>query len=145
MELVFENIPFFLKGAYYTLYVTVISMFFAFIIGVLVAIARLKGPMWLRMIARFYVSIMRGTPLLVQLFVIYYGLVDYGVTLGSLTAACLGLSLNAGAFLSETFRGAIQAVPKGQTEAAYATGDPGSSDETHYLPAGCAHCHPTNG
>lgn len=122
MELVFENIPFFLKGAYYTLYVTVISMFFAFFIGVLVAIARLKGPMWLRLIARFYVSIMRGTPLLVQLFVIYYGLVDYGVTLGSLTAACLAISLNAGAFLSETFRGAIQAVPKGQSEAAYATG-----------------------
>ncbi|MCZ4148642.1 ABC transporter permease, partial [Escherichia coli] len=103
-------------------YVTVISMFFAFFIGILVAIARLKGPVWLRLIARFYVSIMRGTPLLVQLFVIYYGLVDYGVTLGSLTAACLAISLNAGAFLSETFRGAIQAVPKGQSEVAYATG-----------------------
>jgi cystine transport system permease protein len=80
MELVFENIPFFLKGAYYTLYVTIISMFFAFLIGVIVAVVRLKGPLWLRMIARFYVSIMRGTPLLVQFFFLFFGLVVYGVT-----------------------------------------------------------------
>ena len=63
-----------------------------------------------------------GTPALVQILVVYYGLVDYGITLGPLTAACAALSANVGAYLSETFRGAILAVPKGQTEAAYASG-----------------------
>jgi cystine transport system permease protein len=68
------------------------------------------------------VSIIRGTPLLVQIFIVYYGVVDYGITLGPLTAAYVALSINVGAYLSETFRGAIQSIPKGQTEAAYATG-----------------------
>ena len=66
-----------------------------------------------------YVSIIRGTPLLVQLFVIYYGLPDLGITLGPLTSAYIALSLDAGAYLSETFRGAILSVHKGQVEAAY--------------------------
>lgn len=122
MNLVWDNLPFLLKGAYYTLLVTVISMFFGLIIGLVVAIARLKGNRLIRGIARVYVSIIRGTPLLVQIFIVYYGLVDYGITLGPLTAAYVALSINVGAYLSETFRGAIQSIPKGQTEAAYATG-----------------------
>ncbi|WP_138495120.1 amino acid ABC transporter permease [Paenibacillus pinistramenti] len=122
MNLLWENVPFLLKGAYYTLLVTVVSMFFGLIIGLVVAIARLKGNKPIRWLARAYVSIIRGTPLLVQIFIVYYGLVDYGVTLGPLTAAYVALSINVGAYLSETFRGAIQSIAKGQTEAAYATG-----------------------
>ncbi|MFL0554057.1 MULTISPECIES: amino acid ABC transporter permease [Paenibacillus] len=122
MNLVWDNLPFLLKGAYYTLLVTVVSMFFGLIIGLVVAIARLKGNWLVRGIARVYVSIIRGTPLLVQIFIVYYGVVDYGITLGPLTAAYVALSINVGAYLSETFRGAIQSIPKGQTEAAYATG-----------------------
>lgn len=122
MNLVWDNLPFLLKGAYYTLLVTVVSMFFGLIIGLVVAIARLKGNRLVRGIARVYVSIIRGTPLLVQIFIVYYGFVDYGITLGPLTAAYVALSINVGAYLSETFRGAIQSIPKGQTEAAYATG-----------------------
>ncbi len=111
-----------LKGAYYTLYITIVSMLFGLMIGLVVAVARLKGNRPVRWLARSYVSIIRGTPVLVQIAVIYYGLDDYGISFGSLTAACLALSINTGAYLSETFRGAILAVPKGQTEAAYATG-----------------------
>ncbi|WP_179031542.1 amino acid ABC transporter permease [Paenibacillus kribbensis] len=122
LELMWENVPFLLKGAYYTLYITIVSMFFGLIIGLIVAIARLKGNRPVRWLARSYVSIIRGTPVLVQIAVIYYGLDDYGISFGSLTAACLALSINTGAYLSETFRGAILAVPRGQTEAAYATG-----------------------
>ncbi|ANS76752.1 ABC transporter permease [Paenibacillus yonginensis] len=122
MNLVWDNLPFLFKGAYYTLLVTIVSMFFGLIIGLVVAIARLKGNRLIRGIARVYVSIIRGTPLLVQIFIVYYGLVDYGLTLGPLTAAYVALSVNVGAYLSETFRGAIQSIPKGQTEAAYATG-----------------------
>jgi cystine transport system permease protein len=122
LELMWENVPFLLKGAYYTLYITIVSMLFGLIIGLVVAVARLKGNRPVRWLARSYVSIIRGTPVLVQIAVIYYGLDDYGISFGSLTAACLALSINTGAYLSETFRGAILAVPKGQTEAAYATG-----------------------
>lgn len=122
MSLLWDNIPFLLKGAYYTLLVTVVSMFFGLILGMIIAIARLKGSRPIRLLARFYVSVIRGTPAFVQLLIVYYGLVDYGITLGPLTAAFVALSINVSAYLSETFRGAIQSIPKGQTEAAYATG-----------------------
>ncbi|MGE7666216.1 amino acid ABC transporter permease [Ureibacillus composti] len=122
MDIVIDNLPFLLKGAYYTLLITVVSMFFGLIIGLLTAIARIKGNRFLRMIARVYVSIIRGTPPLVQIVIVYYGLVDYGIEFGPLTAAYIALSINIGAYVSEAFRGAIQSVPKGQTEAAIATG-----------------------
>ncbi|NBD23019.1 amino acid ABC transporter permease [Paenibacillus glycinis] len=122
MNLVGDNLFFLLKGAYYTLLITVISMCFGLMIGIVVAVARLKGNRPIRWLARGYVSVIRGTPALVQILVVYYGLVDYGITLGPLTAACAALSVNVGAYLSETFRGAILAIPKGQTEAAYASG-----------------------
>lgn len=122
MDIIIENIPFLLKGAYYTLLITVVSMFFGLIIGLFAAIARIKGNRFLRSIARAYVSIIRGTPPLVQIVIVYYGLVDYGIELGPLTAAYIALSINIGAYVSEAFRGAIQSVPKGQTEAALATG-----------------------
>ncbi|QAY65773.1 amino acid ABC transporter permease [Paenibacillus protaetiae] len=122
MQLVLDNLPFLLKGAYYTLLITVVSMFFGLIIGVAAAVARLYGSKPVRGIARVYVSAIRGTPTLVQIIIVYYGLVEYGIMFGPLTAAYVALSINIGAYLSETFRGAIIAVPKGQTEAAYATG-----------------------
>lgn len=121
-QLVMDNLPFLLKGAGYTLLITIISMFFGLIIGVIVAIARMKGNRIIRAAARFYVSIIRGTPVLVQLVIVYYGLTDYGITLDAVPAACIALSINIGAYLSETFRGAILSIPTGQTEAAYATG-----------------------
>ncbi|OXM87299.1 amino acid ABC transporter permease [Paenibacillus rigui] len=122
MELVLENLGFLFTGAYYTLLITIVSMFFGFIIALLVAIARLKGNWLISNAARGYVSIIRGTPIIVQIFIIYYGLPDYGITLGPLTAAYISLSINIGAYLSETFRGAILSVPKGQTEAALSLG-----------------------
>ncbi|MFF2912721.1 amino acid ABC transporter permease [Paenibacillus sp. NPDC057934] len=122
MELVLQNFQFLLTGAYYTLLITIVSMFFGLIIGLLLALARLKGNRLLSGLAKGYVSIVRGTPILVQIFIIYYGLPDYGITLGPLTAAFISLSINIGAYLSETFRGAILSVPKGQTEAAQSLG-----------------------
>lgn len=122
MELVMQNFPFLLEGAYYTLVITLVSMFFGSLIGVIVAIARLKGNKIIQAVARFYVSIIRGTPTLVQIIIIYYGLVDFGISLDPLPAAFIALSINNGAYLSESIRGALQSIPKGQTEAAYATG-----------------------
>ncbi|MCM3652869.1 amino acid ABC transporter permease [Metabacillus litoralis] len=122
MDVVVANLPFLLKGAYYTLLITIVSMFFGSIIGVIVAIARLKGNRFIRWVARAYVSIIRGTPTLVQIIIVYYGLVDYGIKLEPLVAAYIALSISIGAYLSETLRGALQSIPKGQMEAAYASG-----------------------
>ncbi|MCO0598186.1 amino acid ABC transporter permease [Peribacillus butanolivorans] len=122
MDVIWVNLPFLLKGAYYTLLITIISMFFGSIIAVIVAVARLKGNKFIRWMARAYVSIIRGTPTLVQIIIVYYGLADYGLNLQPLTAAYIALSISIGAYLSETLRGAIQSIPKGQYEAAYASG-----------------------
>ncbi|WP_174729197.1 amino acid ABC transporter permease [Mesobacillus harenae] len=122
MDVVIENLPFLLRGAYYTLLITIVSMFFGSIIAVFVAVARLKGNRPIRWMARAYVSIIRGTPTLVQIIIVYYGLVDYGIKLQPLTAAYIALSISIGAYLSETLRGALQSIPKGQMEAAYASG-----------------------
>ena len=119
MELVWRHAGFLLLGAYYTLLVTIVSMAVGLVLGLCNAIMWLYGPKPVRGIAKGYVSVIRGTPLLVQLFVVYYGLPDLGITLGPLTSAYIALSLDAGAYLSETFRGAILSVPKGQIEAAY--------------------------
>jgi len=122
MDLVLQEFPLLLKGAYYTLLITAVSMTFGLIIGLLVALARLTGNKVLSSFARVYVSVIRGTPLLVQIFIIYYGLPDIGITFGPLTAAFISLSINIGAYLSETFRGAIISIPKGQMEAALSIG-----------------------
>ncbi|MDN7244672.1 amino acid ABC transporter permease [Planococcus shenhongbingii] len=122
MDIVLDNLPFLFQGAYYTLLITIVSMFFGSVIAAIVAVARLKGPRPIRWIARAYVSIIRGTPTLVQIIIIYYGLVDYGIKLEPLTTGIIALSISIGAYLSETLRGALQAIPKGQMEAAYASG-----------------------
>lgn len=122
MELIFDNWEFLLKGAYYTLLITIISMFFGLILGLIIAIMRVKGDIFTRNIARFYVSIIRGTPPLVQIFIIYYGLSDYGLQLSPIPASCIALSINIAAYIAEAFRGALQSVPKGQAEAAVASG-----------------------
>lgn len=122
MNLVLQDLPLLVKGAYYTLLITVVSMSFGLIIGFMTALARLTGNKLLVSIARGYVSIIRGTPLLVQIFIIYYGLPDIGITFSPLTAAFISLSIGTGAFLSETIRGAILSVPKEQMEAARALG-----------------------
>lgn len=122
MELILDNWEFLLKGAYYTILITVISMFFGLILGLIIAIMRVKGDVITRNIARVYVSIIRGTPPLVQIFIIYYGLSDYGLKLSPIAASCIALSINIAAYIAEAFRGALQSVPKGQAEAAVASG-----------------------
>lgn len=114
MELVFHNIEFLLTGAYYTLLITIVSMFFGLIIGIVVAIARLKGNRLVRTLAKGYVSLIRGTPILVQIFIIYYGLPDFGITLGPLAAAFISLSVNIGAYLSRRSAARFYPCPAGR-------------------------------
>ncbi|WP_417900914.1 amino acid ABC transporter permease [Bacillus haimaensis] len=111
------------KGALtYTIPLTLISFYIGLVIAVLTALARISSVKPLQIIARIYVSIIRGTPLLVQLFIIFYGLPSIGVTIDSFPAAVIGFSLNLGAYASEIIRAAILSTPKGQWEAAYSMG-----------------------
>ena len=117
-----EAAPVMLRGAGYTVVFALASMLGGLLIGFPVAVMRMLPYRLLSWPAGVYVSLMRGTPLLVQMFVIYYGLPSVGVEFAPVTAGILALSLNAGAFLSESLRGAIGAVGKGQWSASYSLG-----------------------
>lgn len=111
------------KGAlYYSVPLTLISFTIGLVIAVLTALARISKIKPLSIIARVYVSIIRGTPLLVQLFIIFYGLPSIGITLDPFMSAVIAFSLNTGAYASEVIRAAILSIPKGQWEASYSMG-----------------------
>ena len=117
-----ESAPLMLRGAGYTLMLAVSAMVGGLLLGLPTALMRVAPWAPLRWPAALYVSVFRGTPLLVQLFVVYYGLPSIGIEFTPVTAGVLTLSLNAGAYLSESLRGAILAVAQGQWRAAYSLG-----------------------
>lgn len=111
------------KGAlYYSITLAIISFFFGLILAFFTALARISGIKPLVAIARVYVSIIRGTPLLVQLYIIFYGLPSVGLMIDPIPSAIIGFSLNVGAYSSEVIRAAILSIHKGQWEAAYSLG-----------------------
>ncbi|WP_160645187.1 amino acid ABC transporter permease [Chengkuizengella marina] len=112
-----------LEGAlYYTIPLTIISFMIGLTLAVLSAVARISTIKFLQTLSRIYVSIIRGTPLLVQLFIIFYGLPNIGITLDPFPSAIIGFSLNVGAYGSEIIRASILSIPKGQWEAGYSIG-----------------------
>ncbi|MET1159723.1 MAG: amino acid ABC transporter permease [Thermoprotei archaeon] len=121
-DLVYSYYPFFLEGLKNTLILTVTAFLMGLILGILIAIGRVYGPKPLRLILAMYVELIRGTPMLLQLFIIYYALPSIGITLDPLLAAFLGMGINSAAYQSEYFRSSIKAVPKGQWEAALSIG-----------------------
>lgn len=122
IQLVLDSAPFLLKGAWFTLQLSVGGMFFGLALGFMLAMMRLSRFWPLSLLSRFYVSIFRGTPLIAQLFMIYYGLPQFGIELDPMPAALIGLSLNTAAYTSETLRAAISSIEKGQWEAAASIG-----------------------
>lgn len=123
LQLMADSLPTLLwAGLMFTIPLTVLSFIFGLSLGLLTALVRLFSPVSVSLIARFYVWIFRGTPMLVQLFVIFYGLPSAGIYLDAFTAAVIGFSLNVGAYSSEVIRAVISSVPKGQWEAAYSIG-----------------------
>jgi polar amino acid transport system substrate-binding protein len=110
------------KGAVMTLKISVLAMILAMFIGLIVAIIRLYGPRPLAWLALSFVEIFRGTPLLIQLFLIFYGLPHIGLRLDPFMAAVIGLGLNYGACEAENYRAGIQAVPPTQIDACRALG-----------------------
>jgi polar amino acid transport system permease protein len=113
-----------LQGAGATILVSVVSIVLATVLAILGALGRLSTNPVLNGIASFYVSLIRGTPLLLQIYFAYYALPQIGIVLPALIAGIAALSLNYGAYLTEVFRAGIQAVPTGQREAAQALGMP---------------------
>jgi L-cystine transport system permease protein len=105
-----------------TIPLTIISFIIGIILAVLTALGRISQVKIFQIIARVYVSAIRGTPLLVQLFIIFYGLPNIGVTLDPFISAVIGFSLSVGAYASEIIRAAIISIPKGQWEAGYSIG-----------------------
>lgn len=114
--------PTLLKGAGTTIFISVISMALAVALGLILTIVRLYSRPPLSSMATWYIEIYRGTPLLIQLFILYYGLPNIGISMGPLTAAFLGLGMNYAAYEAELYRAGINAVAKGQMEAALSLG-----------------------
>ena len=115
-------LPLLLRGAVTTVELSVLAMALAVVAGLVFVLARLYGPRPLAWLAQAYVEVIRGTPLLIQLFLIYYGLSEIGIRLNAFCAAILGLGLNYAASEAENYRAGIQSIPRGQTEAALALG-----------------------
>ena len=111
-----------LPGLTMTIPLTAISFALAMMIAIAVALVQFANIRVLKQIARFYVWVVRGTPLLVQLFVVFYGLPNVGILIDPFPAAVLVFSLNEGAYCSETVRAALESVPPGQMEAGQCVG-----------------------
>lgn len=111
-----------IPGLTATIPLTVISFAIALVIATATALAQFAGVPLLKQLARFYIWVVRGTPLLVQLYVVFYGLPDLGVLLNPFPAAVIVFSINTGAYAAESIRAALEAVPRGQIEAGYCVG-----------------------
>ncbi len=124
VEWIAEWGPFIVGGTWTTILICAVSITLATLLAVVGAIARLSRNAIVSGVAALYVSLVRGTPLLVQIFFVYFALPQVGIRLDALVAGILALGFNYGAYMTEIFRAGIQAVPRGQREAAMALGMP---------------------
>lgn len=138
VQLVFRYMPLLLKGLRYTILVSVYAILIALCIGVLLSIVRvsvgdsLPGRIIKKVIA-IYISFVRGTPVLIQIYLIFQVLAVWGLNLSGFVSGVIALSLNSGGFMAEIIRGGISAIPKGQIEAGYALGMPKSKIWTRII------------
>ena len=123
-EILIDSFPkMFVLGVKVTIPLAIFSFILAFVISLIVAFVQYANVKVLKNISRFYIWIVRGTPLLVQLYIFFYGLPKIGIKLDALPCAILVLGLNEGAYMAETMRASLEAVPKGQMEAGYCIGE----------------------
>jgi polar amino acid transport system substrate-binding protein len=116
------SLPQFGKAAVLTLLISILSMVVAIVLGLLLALAKIYGPFIVSKSAILFIELIRGTPLLIQLFFIYYGLPNLGIGMPPLVAAIIGLGINYAAYEAENYRAGIFSVPRGQMEAALSLG-----------------------
>jgi polar amino acid transport system permease protein len=121
-EFLAERWPDFVAGAWLTIQLTVLSIAFGFLVGTICALARVYGGPVLRRVVGAYVETIRNTPLLIQIFIVYFGLPQFGLRLSPYVAGVLALGVNSGAFVAEILRSGLNTVPKHQRESAIALG-----------------------
>ncbi len=121
-DLVFNDVLFLLEGLKWTIILSLIAFAGGGIVGLIVALARVSSTRIVRGLMICYIVVLQGTPLLLQLFVVYFGLALLNLPISSWVAVAIGLTLNASAFLGDIWRGGIEAVPRGQSQAADALG-----------------------
>ncbi|MCH6264176.1 amino acid ABC transporter permease [Neobacillus citreus] len=121
-SLVEQYVPFLLKASVTTLEIFIFSIALGLVMGIVIVIMKISKFKPFSLFANFYIWTLRGTPLLVQLFLVYFGLPQIGVELAPFPAAVLALGINAGAYIAEILRGGILSIPKGQMEAAQSLG-----------------------
>ncbi|SHK50395.1 cystine transport system permease protein [Pseudonocardia thermophila] len=122
-ELIWRNLwPMLVATVTQTIPLTLISFSIGLVLALFVALARLSSITPLSLLARGYISLIRGTPLLVQLFIVFYGLPQFGIVMDPFPAAVVAFSLNVGGYAAEVIRAAILSIPKGQWEAAQTIG-----------------------
>lgn len=121
-RLIVESIPFLVKGAVYTVQVSVLAIVFGLVLGWMLGLVAVSGVRWLRAIAWGYVQFIRGTPLLVQIFLIYFGLPALGINIPAYWSGVIALGLNSAGFQAEIVRAGIESIDRGQTEAARSIG-----------------------
>lgn len=122
VSVVFTNLPFLLLGAWDTLKLTFFSVLIGLILGTFIGMGRLSKIKFINIPSTVYVEFLRGTPLLVQISIVYFGLPQLGIQLQAYPAAIVALGLNSGAYIAEIVRAGIQSIPKGQYEAARSLG-----------------------
>ncbi|WP_091746355.1 amino acid ABC transporter permease [Propionispora vibrioides] len=120
--IVFDSLPVLVQGALVTIQISLIAMTGAVLLGLVVALMRISRIKALQLIAKVYISFFRGTPLLVQLLMLYFGLTSFHIILDPVPAAVIGLILHFGAYISEIFRATILSISRGQWEAALSLG-----------------------
>ena len=121
-SIIVDNLPFLLSGAWTTFSLTVVSMFFATLAGLMVGLLNMFGGKIVGAITRLYIEVVRGTPALLLILIVYYALPIIGVNLPQFPAAAVSLAVCYAAYIAEVFRSAVESIPKGQSEAAFSLG-----------------------
>ncbi|MDO6563675.1 amino acid ABC transporter permease [Amphritea sp. 1_MG-2023] len=121
-SVVFDHTDSLLSGLWMTTWVSLLSIGIGFVLGAILCLGRMSPRGWLRNVCAVYISLLRGTPLLVQLAIVFYFLPLAGIDIPSIAAAIIALSMNTAAFQSEILRGGFQMIPAGQREAAWSFG-----------------------
>ena len=115
-----EVLPILAEASLVTIQVTVLGFALALVVGMVLAVGRMAGPKWLRLAVGGVVEFIRSTPLLIQIFFLYYVMPEFGLTLSAMLTGVLALGLHYGAYCSEVYRAGLENVPKGQWEASVA-------------------------
>ncbi|GAA0083965.1 amino acid ABC transporter permease [Clostridium sp. CTA-7] len=122
LNFIISSLPNFLEAAFITFELAIISIILSILIGLLIEVARYFNLKFINVVSKIYIEFSRNTPLLIQVFFLYYGLTKFGIKISGFTCGVVGLSFLGGAYMAESFRGGVDAVSKAQIESGQAIG-----------------------